>query len=90
MGNIQNGWGPIKMDILAAATIVALVVTATTLFAFVFERRMDVLHGPYIEGRERQLKASTWSIVASIAEPTVDRLRWKARNVPYITGLFAY
>ena len=75
------------MDILAAATIVALVVTGTTLFAFVFERRMDVLHGPYIEGR--QLRASAWTIVASISEPAMDRLRWKARNVPYITSLFA-
>jgi hypothetical protein len=77
------------MDILAAATIVALVVTATTLFAFIFERRMDVLHGPYIEGRELRLKASAWTIVRSISEPAMDRLRWKARNVPYITCLFA-
>jgi hypothetical protein len=77
------------MDILAAATIVALVVTGTTLFAFAFERRMDVLHGPYIEGRQLRFKASTWAIVSSIAEPAMDSLRWKARNVPYITGLFA-
>ncbi len=86
MGHIQNGWGPIKMDILAAATIVALVATATTLFAFAFERRMDVLHGPYIEGRA---EASTWKLVNSVSGPAMDRLRWKARNVPYITGLFA-
>ena len=77
------------MDIFASATIVALVVTATTLFAFVFERRMDVLHGPYIEGRERQSKTSARAIVGSIARPAMDRLRWKARNVPYITCLFA-
>jgi hypothetical protein len=77
------------MDIFAAATIVALVVTGTTLFAFVFERRMDVLHGPYIEGRKRHARASTWTAINSICEPVMDRIRWKARNVPYITGLFA-
>jgi len=77
------------MDIFAAAMIVALVVTMTTVFAFAFERRMDVLHGPYIEGRARHSKASMWTIVRSISEPAMDSLRWKARNVPYITGLFA-
>jgi len=77
------------MDIFTAATIVALVATATAVFAFVFERRMDVLYGPYIEGRARRSKASTWTIVRSISEPAMDKLRWKARNVPYITGLFA-
>lgn len=77
------------MDIYAAATIVALVVTVTTLFAFIFERQMDVLHGPYIEGRKRRAKASTWTAVNSICEPAMDRIRWKARNVPYITCLFA-
>jgi hypothetical protein len=50
---------------------------------------MDVLHGPYIEGRQRRSKASAWTIVASISEPAMDSLRWKARNVPYITALFA-
>lgn len=77
------------MDILAAATIIALVATATALFAFVFERRMDVLHGPYIEGRKRRSKASAWTAVSSFCEPAMDSIRWKARNVPYVTCLFA-
>lgn len=79
------------MDIFAAATIVVLIATATALFAFAFERRMDVLHGPYIEGRGKQATAFAvaWAIVPAIAGPAVDALRWKARNVPYVTSLFA-
>lgn len=77
------------MDIFEAATIVAIVVTGTALFGFAFERRMDVLHGPYIEARKRRAKPSAWMVVNSICEPVMDSIRWKARNVPYFTGLIA-
>ncbi len=58
------------------------VVAATAVAALVHERRMDVLHGPYIEGRMRsQLFARTSAIL--------DRVRWNTRNVIYPTSIIA-
>jgi hypothetical protein len=62
---------------------------ATTLAAMAYERRMDVLHGPYVEGRARaRARLSTerfWKPVRSAA----DRLRWKARGMIYLPSVIA-
>jgi hypothetical protein len=57
---------------------------ATALATIAYERRLDVLHGPYIQGRSgirAGLSARRfWS-------PVVDRLRWKARNMIYLAAI---
>jgi hypothetical protein len=74
------------MDIFEAVTIVAFVMISATLVALVIERRMDVLHGPYLEERKapshRRL-STRFQAIAHLA----DQLRWKARNIMYVTSL---
>ena len=65
------------------------VFAATTLAAMAYERRMDVLYGPYLEGRAaRRVHLSTqrfWKPMQS----AVDRLRWKARGMVYLASVIA-
>jgi hypothetical protein len=65
------------------------VFAATTLAAMAYERRMDVLYGPYLEGRARGRARLTakrfWKPVHSAA----DRLRWKARGMIYLPSVIA-
>jgi hypothetical protein len=64
--------------------IVGFVVAVTVFGAWIYERRMDVLYGPYIEGRVRTNR------IASVATPVravVERLNWKARNAIYFAWL---
>jgi hypothetical protein len=65
------------------------VFAATTLAAMAYERRMDVLYGPYLEGRTgRHVRLSTglfWQPLHS----AVDRLRWKARGMVYLASVIA-
>ena len=49
-----------------------------------YERRMDVLYGPYVEGRADRtalLAGQFWKPIHS----AVDRFRWKACNMLYLT-----
>lgn len=70
------------------AGIVGLVFAAATLGGWVFEREMDVLHGPYIERRvKRQSAASIWQPMVAIVEPFIESLNWKARNAIYLASL---
>lgn len=65
---------------------------ATVLIAKVHERRQDVLHGPYIQGRDVQdpfksvmdrLEQAIWS---SNLRQSFGRLGWKVRNVSYFAS----
>jgi hypothetical protein len=68
--------------------IVGSVFAATVFGAWMYERRMDVLYGPYIEGRARTTNiASVWAPARSIAGRVMDRLNWKARNIVYLAAL---
>ncbi len=49
---------------------------AATLGRVAYQRRMDVLYGPYVEGRP---KLSLLSLIFSPPLPFVDRLRWRMR-----------
>ena len=67
-------------------TVVGLVFAAASLGRFVYERQMDVLHGPYIEGR------STQPVLPMIAKPwlaIVDRLRFRLRGMIYLASIAA-
>jgi hypothetical protein len=65
------------------------VFAATTLAAMAYERRMDVLYGPYLEGRARDRARPTperfWKPVRSAA----DRLLWKVRGMVYLPSVIA-
>ncbi len=65
--------------------LIGFVFIATSLIAKALERHRDVLHGPYIEGRE--VKRPLESIM-SLHERAISGLRhsaaqlgWKARNI---------
>jgi hypothetical protein len=65
------------------------VFAAATLAAIAYERRMDVLYGPYIEGSASDqvgvLVERFWKPTRAVS----DRLRWKARNMAYLASVIA-
>jgi hypothetical protein len=65
------------------------VFAATTLAAMAYERRMDVLYGPYLErragGHVRLSTERLWKPMHSAAE----RLRWKAHGMVYLASVIA-
>jgi hypothetical protein len=65
---------------------VGLVFAATTAGRIAYERRMDVLHGPYIEGRDGSDSASP---PADPLRRLTDRLRWKLRGAIYLASIAA-
>lgn len=86
MGSIQNRVGAHQMDIFEAAAVVGFVLVATTLVTLVVERRMDVLHGAYIEGHESQSHEPSPARFHAMAR-LAEQLRWKARSIVYLTSL---
>jgi hypothetical protein len=69
-------------------TVLGFVFAAVILAAIAYERRMDVLYGPYVEGRDDRTDISTAQLLKSM-HSAADRLRWKARNVVYLTSVIA-
>jgi hypothetical protein len=68
------------------AIVVGLVFVAASLARFAYERQMDVLHGPYIEGRTTQ---PVLRIIARSLSPMTDRLRFKLRGMVYLASIAA-
>ena len=75
--------------IIETIAVVGFVFAATALAAIVFERRMDVLHGPYIEGRNVSYSAIALNRFWTPAREAADGFRWKARNVAYFASVIA-
>ena len=67
-------------------TAVGLVFAAASLGRFAYERQMDVLHGPYIEGNGTQ---PVLPVILAPMQPIIDHLRWKLRGVVYFTSIVA-
>ena len=68
--------------------IVGFVFAAAAIGALVYERRTDVLHGPYIEGRTQlHSGASIWDMAREATERVMDRLAWITRNAIYLASL---
>jgi len=84
---ISNGRGPhMNNEIIEIIIAVGLVFAAASLGRLAYERQMDVLHGPYIEGRNTQ------PVLRTIAKPLlslVDRLRFKLRGMIYLASIVA-
>jgi len=70
------------------AGLLGFVFAATVFGTVMYERRMDVLYGPYIEGRARTNRvAVVWHPVRAVAGRLMDRLNWSARNAHYLAWL---
>jgi hypothetical protein len=74
---------------IETVAFLGFVFAATTLATMAYERRMDVLYGPYLEGRTgRRVRLSTGQVLKPL-HSAVDRLRWKARGMIYLTSVIA-
>jgi hypothetical protein len=63
------------------------VFAAVALAAMAYERRMDVLHGPYLEDRTAE---EPYHSARRLWQPSVtDRLRWKTRTAIYFASIIA-
>jgi hypothetical protein len=75
-----------NIEIIEIIVAVGLVFAAASLGRFAYERQMDVLHGPYIEGRNKR------PVPRIIAKPPLslfDRLRFKLRGMVYLASIVA-
>jgi hypothetical protein len=75
--------------ITGTIALLSFVFAATALAAIVFERRMDVLHGPYIEGRDVPHAATAFKRFWMPVREAADGFGWKARNVAYFASVIA-
>jgi hypothetical protein len=69
--------------------LLGFVLAVTTLAATAYERRMDVLYGPYVEGRASGLASVSADRFWKPVHSAVNRLRWKARNIVHLASLIA-
>ena len=69
--------------------LVGFVFAATALGALLYERRMDVLYGSYIEGRKGRHAAFPLGAIWKAAQRFADQLRRKARNMIYLASIAA-
>jgi hypothetical protein len=67
---------------------IVFIVAAATLTAMFYERRMDVLYGPYVEGRVSD-RTGLIEFLNS-ARAVANDLRWKARNMAYVASVIAF
>ena len=78
------------MDILGIEIlgISGFVFAATTIGVLVYEHEMDVLHGPYIEGRvQPRIVAAMFDPVRPAIEAVMARINWRARGVVYLAAM---
>ena len=61
---------------------------ATATGILVYEHHMDVLNGPFIEGREQpRVIAAMFDPVRALVEPLIERLNWQVRSAVYLASL---
>jgi hypothetical protein len=72
-------------------TILGVVFAAATLAAIAYERRMDVLHGPYLEGRAGSRPGLSFAAdrLWKPIQAAADHFSWKARNLVYLAAVIA-
>jgi hypothetical protein len=67
--------------------VLVAVAAAASFAAVIIDRRMDVLYGPFIEGRTAE--PTPEEKFFALASLLVNQLRWKTRNVMYLTSVVA-
>jgi hypothetical protein len=73
------------MDILGIA---GFVFAATATAVLVYEHQMDVLNGPYIEGRAApRMFAALLDPMRPVIEAVMARINWRARNAVYLAAM---
>ena len=75
------------MEIIGLA---GFVFAATAIGALIYERRSDVLHGPYIEGREQPQPPGWLQALDEMLDPVHElagRLSFRARHAVYLASL---
>jgi len=86
---IKRRGPPVTIEIIAFLLSVFI---ATALIAKAYERRQDVLHGPYIQGRdvrhpiEGVMDLLEQAFEASKLRQSFAQLGWKVRNVGYFAS----
>jgi hypothetical protein len=72
-------------------TILGVIFAAATLARMAYERRMDVLYGPYLESRAGSRPGLSFAAdrLWKPIQSAVDRFSWKARNVVYLAAVIA-
>jgi hypothetical protein len=69
--------------------ILGVVFAAANVAAMAYERRMDVLYGPYIESRAVARSGISVERYWKPMHSAADRLRWKARNIVHLASIIA-
>jgi hypothetical protein len=69
--------------------LAGFVFAAVTLAAIRYERRMDVLHGPYIQGRADRRESVSLQRLSQPIRAAANRLGWKVRPVVYLATITA-
>jgi hypothetical protein len=73
------------MDILGIA---GFVFAATATAVLVYEHQMDVLNGPYIEGREApRIFTAMLDPVRPAIDAVMERINWRARHAVYLAAM---
>jgi hypothetical protein len=73
---------------MAIIGIVGFVFVVVAFGSLIYERKMDVLHGRYIEGRERtRVVAPAFDFACAVIEAMVEHLNWKTRDAVYLASL---
>ena len=76
------------MDILGTFGILGFVFAVMATGVLVYEHQMDVLHGPYIEGRAQPRSvAAIRDPARALVDAVIERLNWQARHVIYLASL---
>jgi hypothetical protein len=81
---IEWGGAQLTMEMIE---FVGFAFAAMIVAALVHEHRKDVLHSPYIKGSDRREGVVMKRL--AMAPATADRLRWRARNMIYLTSIIA-
>jgi hypothetical protein len=69
--------------------IIGFAFAAASLAVMVYERRMDVLYGPYVEGRAGSRAGLSTDRFWKPVQAAADRFSWKAHHIVHLASVIA-